>query len=232
MRGGEMKRFFWGVIAPLLLAMALVGHSAAYSAMDVQQQKAWDALIAWGEGIAAAEGTFRQIERRSDGRQRELAGAFAFVKPLRFRWAIEHPFAQVTVSDGTTLTTWDPELRQATVQPLDPAALRAGPLAFFLAPQALPEQFTLERFAQEGSVLHWSLRARTDDAVVRRVEIAIAGERLQALTIEDALGQTSALVFTRFERTLPQPEAFQLTLPPDAVVLRTPTASAAAEPVR
>lgn len=232
MKGSGTQGFSWRWVAPLLFAFVLMPYSQAQSAADEQTQKAWTTLIAWGEGVTSAEGAFRQIERRSDGRRRELAGSFAFVKPLRFRWTIERPFVQVTVSDGTTLTVWDPELRQATVQPLDPAALRAGPLAFFLAPETLPEQFTLERFTQADGVLRWSLRARTDDAVVRRVEITIAETRLRALTIEDALGQTSELLFTRFERTMPQPGAFQLTLPPDAVVLRTPQRPAATETPR
>jgi len=228
MKACGAKRFLRGWVALLLFSFVLIPLSEAQSAADEQTQKAWATLIAWGEGVTSAEGVFRQIERRSDGRRRELEGVFAFVKPLRFRWTIERPFVQVTVSDGTTLTVWDPELRQATVQPLDPAALRSGPLAFFLAPETLPERFTLERFTQAGGVLRWSLRERTDDAVVRRVEVTIADERLRALTIEDALGQTSELLFTRFERTMPQPEAFQLTLPPDAVVLRTPQGAAAA----
>lgn len=213
-------RFFVRFIA-LVRLLTMIGLIALpFSVWSAPDNTAWAPLISWAKGVTAAEGEFRQVERRGDGSVRTLEGRFAWAPGFRFRWEIVRPFSQVTVSDGQTVTIWDADLRQASLQPLDPATVRSGPLGMLLEPETLPERFILEHSTVRGGESVWVMRPRDESGLIRQVTITLAGDRLQSLVVVDALGQTTELVFPRFVRREPNASAFQITLPPDAVVLR------------
>lgn len=219
--GGGWCQVLWTAV--LLLAAATTVWSAPYD------QAVLAPLLAWAEALPGAVGAFEQSEERADAKVRRLTGRFAFRKPLSFRWEIVSPFVQVTVSDGHTLLTWDPELRQATRAPLSVAVLEGGALGFLLVPQRLSEHFVLIARETEGEVTRWVLRARHADAVVQELHVALAGERLSAVTLVDALGQRSVFRFTAFERRVPGEEAFVVALPAEAPVVDLAGGTAGAE---
>ena len=57
-------------------------------------------------------------------------GRMHLMRPLRLRWELDEPYPQLVVADGATLTVYDPDLEQATIEPLDEAL--AGSPAVFL----------------------------------------------------------------------------------------------------
>ncbi len=199
-------------------AMAIAAATRAAAAEDAAAALA--ALQDWAERQHQVSGEFVQREQRGDGRVRELQGVFAFARPDRFRWEVTAPFAQVTVSDGREVITWDADLQQATVAPLDSEALRQGPLAVLVAPKELPRWFALAQHQQEGYLRRWRLQPLSQSATVRAIEITLADDRLHTVRIEDAFGQVSEIVFRSYRAEVP-PHAFVFSIPVGATVVRS-----------
>ncbi len=203
---------WWGVA---VLGLAFAGQKAA-------AEEEFAELIAWAQRLEGAVGRFEQRQEQRGGQVLRLTGWFAYRRPLLFRWEVEQPFVQVTVSDGRTVITWDPELRQATRAPFAAEALANGPLGFLLAPQRLAKTYALTALERNGATTRLVLQSRNRDTLVAQLEVVLAGERLETLTVTDPLGQRSTIRFTTFERRTPPEATFHFELPPEAVVVDLP----------
>src|SRR5262245_5516965 len=79
------------------------------------------------------EATFHQRLLDDKGELlQESSGTVQLAHPGRFRWETQPPYAQLVVSDGSTVWQYDPDLAQVVVRPLDrradqvPSMLLAG----------------------------------------------------------------------------------------------------------
>jgi len=207
----------------LWCGVAAFGLAVAGQRAVAEEVASLASLIAWAQGLEGAVGRFEQVQEQRGGQTLRLTGRFVYRQPLLFRWEVEQPFVQVTVSDGRRLITWDPELRQVTRAPLASEALANGPLGFLLAPHRLAETYTLTAVERNGATTRWVLQSQSRDApLVAQLEVVLVGERLEALSVTDPLGQRSTIRFTTFERRTPPASAFHLDPPPEAVIVDLP----------
>lgn len=172
------------------------------------------------EGTRAAQGSFEQVVTAMSGRRPQHAsGRFAFMRPGKFRWVYETPYAQVLVSDGERLWSWDPDLNQVTVNVLGDA-LGNTPVAILAGDGAIDRDFELsEAGASEG--LAWVLAIpRQGDSSFELMRIGLSGNRLKRMELRDHFGQTTVIDFTSLTTdVLPDPAQFTFSPPPGADVI-------------
>ena len=73
-------------------------------------------------GLDTFQSQFIQTVIDSDGQQVQRSEGTVWIrKPGRFRWDYRTPYRQLIVADGKRLWTYDEDLEQATVKPVDEA---------------------------------------------------------------------------------------------------------------
>lgn len=110
-------------------------------------------------------------------------GSFALRKPSYLRWEIEAPGNQLIISDGATLWQLDRDLDTATRRGIDPAA--RSPLQLLTA-SADDLRSSYEVGVAGDTVV---LTPRVGDPGFQRLEIVLNEGRIEALKIDDNLGQ-------------------------------------------
>lgn len=207
------KPFPFIACAVLLAAIAFVPLSASDDARA--------ALDRFLEGLETYSAEFAQTLTDETGFVlQEADGRFSIGLPDRLRWELDAPFEQQIVADGEYLWIHDPELRQATVRPVD-AALEATPLALLTQPHRLDEQFLV---AEEEVAEGWRLvlRPRAPDADFTRLEVDLGPkDELLGLAFMDIFGQRTEIQLQETQRNpvLP-PGEFRFTPPPGTDVYR------------
>lgn len=163
-------------------------------------------------------------------RQKKSEGTFSFLRPQRFRFEYDKPFAQTIVADGQTLWLYDPDIAQVTAR-VQSVALGSTPASLIAsAPDlsVLEKDFTLSaQTASPSSALQWVIATpRAQDSQLQQVRVGLntATEPVQLSTLEilDAFGQKSVITFDRFEVNASSVSAtsFKFTPPPGVETIR------------
>jgi len=161
-------------------------------------------------------------------RVKKSSGTFEFVRPNRFRFDYQKPFAQTIVADGQTLWLYDVDLNQVTAR-RQSGALGSTPAALIASAtdlKALSVDFVLSD-APDRDGLQWVLaKPRVGDGQLQSIQLgfqsqANAGAALKVLEIMDNFGQRSVLTFERFQINPALPtSAFDFKPPQGADVIR------------
>lgn len=197
----------------LLAAIAFLPLSAAADARV--------ALDRFLKGLETYSAEFTQtLTDETDFVLQEAEGRFSIGLPDRLRWEVDAPFEQQIVADGEYLWIHDPELRQATVRPVD-TALDATPLALLTQPYRLDEHFVV---AEEEVAEGWRLvlRPRAPDADFTQLKVDLGPEdELLGLAFMDVFGQRTEIHLQEAQRNpVLAPGEFEFTPPPGTDVYR------------
>jgi len=172
------------------------------------------------EAARSAQGEFDQTVSAASGRKPQHAsGSFVFARPGKFRWTYDKPYAQLLVSDGEKLWSWDRDLNQVTVKPLGDA-LGSTPAAILAGDDALERNFDLaEGGASDG--LEWVLaKPRKADSSFESMRMGLAGGLLKRMELKDNFGQTTVIEFRSLVANMrPDPALFRFSPPPGADVI-------------
>lgn len=189
------------------------------------QANSLDRLRSFLEGTKTLRADFTQTVMAKNGRKPQFSsGAMAVARPHKFRWQIEKPYPQLIVGDGEKVWLYDPELKQVTVKKQG-AALSGSP-ASLLAGEgmvALEKHFSLRDVGEKDGLEWLEATPKAADSGFERVRIGFAANaagELRAMELVDSFGQTTSLVFSRFERNPALNAAtFRFTPPAGADVL-------------
>jgi outer membrane lipoprotein carrier protein len=106
------------------------------------------------------------------------------------------------VADGQHLWIYDSELEQVTVRRLD-SALSATPLSLLTGDAPVDQAFSINRMATGGSAQWYELRPKQPQSEFSLLRVALDGDILKAIELEDAFNQRTRLSFERVERNVP-----------------------------
>jgi outer membrane lipoprotein carrier protein len=184
------------------------------------------ALDRYLNGMNSLRTAFTQSVTDARGTQTESgAGTLLVVRPGRFRWdytpradaaaastaaASTAPVppavadggerGQLLVADGKNLWFYDRELAQVSVKPVA-AALSATPVMLLSGSSAqLHESFDIAAAGSHDRLDWVSVKPRSTEADFSHAELGFARDRLTRMVINDRLGQTVQLDFSRSER--------------------------------
>lgn len=201
-------------------ARSLIGGVCGVLAAAAANAAALDQLQAFLDGTRSARAGFSQTVVAQSARQAQTAsGTMAFSRPGKFRWAYDKPYYQLIVGDGERVWIYDRDLNQVTVRKLG-AALGASPAALLAGDNALERDFELRDDGRADGLDWVEATPKAAESGFQRVRIGFAGNLPQVMELRDSFGQTTTLVFSRFERN-PALDAglFRFTPPAGADVI-------------
>lgn len=213
-------------LALAVLAAALaVGVPGARAAEATADRAATDRVERYLERLDTLRAEFvQQLFDRGGELRDESSGTLAMARPGRFRWDYRHPAPQLLVSDGRSVWLYDADLEQVTVRPVGDA-LSQTPAMLLAGKGRASETFVVRAGAQSGGLEWVELRPRQDNADFSVVRLGFRGGDLERLDLEDRLGQTTRITFSRIERNPRlQPALFTFVPPPGVDVVGAPAA--------
>ena len=177
-------------------------------------------LRAFLDGTRASKGAFKQTVMNSQRRTTQsTSGTFAFARPGKFRWTYDKPFDQLIVGDGASVWVYDKDLNQVIVRKLD-AALGSTPAALLAGDNALDRSFDLVEGEAANGLDYVDATPKSAESQFKRIRLGFRDNLPQAMTLTDAFGQTTELVFSGVERNPAlAADLFRFTPPAGADVL-------------
>ena len=208
-----------------VLAMVVVLAALLLPALPAQAQPATDATSAraqlerFSDQLLALAGGFRQEVFNTDGSLREeSSGEVALQAPHRFRWHYRTPYEQLVVADGSHVWLYDVDLEQVTVRRQADAEAQS-PLTVLTDPDSLDDRFRVAAMPGRAGLDWLRLEPVEPDSGVHYAELALAGDELRQLRMEDTLGGVTVIHFHAWQRNPALPPGQFQFLPPDGVDL-------------
>ncbi len=191
---------------PVCMAVLLLAGAGRAAAAD--------RLEAYFADLQTFQADFEQSVVDSNGEQvQHSRGKVWIQKPGRFRWDYRTPYRQLIVADGKRLWTWDEDLEQATVKPVD-EALSSTPAMLLSGLRPLAEVVQWRELERNDGRRWYSLSPRQSDSAVEQVRLAFAADQLSVIEVSDSFGNQTRIVFSAVQRNRKlDPALFRLQLP-------------------
>lgn len=196
-----------------LLASLIAGPALADTRED---------LIQYLDRLASMSANFEQQRFDEDGELAErVSGACLIQKPGRFLWEYVAPFPQLIVGTGELLWIYDPDLEQATYTPMADA-VAGSPAALLSGELAIESAYNIKAGVIDADGTAWfELSPRTDAGDFSRIELGFHESSVNAMRLEDNLGQTTVIRFSDIETNAEiDPERFEFTPPAGVDVVK------------
>ena len=182
-------------------ALALAGGMLLSSVAGASALEQFKSFIA---STKAAKGDFSQtLVKKMDGSGAKAAapstGTFIFARPGKFIWSYVKPYEQLLQADGDQLYIFDKDLNQVTVKKLGDA-LGSSPAAILFGSNDLEKNFTLTEAGTRDGLEWLKATPKAKDSTFEEISIGLRNGTPEAMELRDAFGQTSLLVFKKFEK--------------------------------
>lgn len=198
--------------------------SAALAMMPlaVQAADAVTQLRQFINTVTSASGSFVQEQSSDQRRTSSQSGVFSFERPGKFRWDVQKPYEQLTISDGKRLYQYDPDLAQVTERSVD-ASVGASPAAILFGSGSFDESFVAASLPDADNMQWMRATPKQGDAGFEHVDIGFRDGMPARLMLLDAFGQTTRIDLGGIQSnpTLPA-DAFQFQAPEGTDVVRMP----------
>jgi outer membrane lipoprotein carrier protein len=181
---------------------------------------ALDTVDAFFQDLHTLEADFHQQVVTSEGKlQQESNGHVWIQRPGRFRWNYQTPYKQQLVADGRHLWSYDEDLAQVSVQPMD-KVFSATPAMLLSGNEPLEKVFHLrEQFAGDGQP-HVLLTPKSDDSSVIEIRLYFVDAAFSRIEARDNFENTTTFTFTHLVRNAPVDEGiFRFVPPPDVDIV-------------
>lgn len=204
----------------LLLTLAALVPAGTAEGEAVERDGA-DALQQLLQGMTTYKASFRQtlLDRFGETVQ-EATGSMHLQRPGRLRWQVDEPYPQLVLADGESLWVYDPDLRQASVQPLA-EAIEGSPAVYLTGvAEDIDPRFRVG-VVPFADGYRFVLRPRRDDSVFREATLTFSADKmLIALDIADHLQQVTRIAFADAALNLVlESSLFRFEIPPGVDVI-------------
>lgn len=166
------------------------------------------------------QANFTQHVVDSTGAEMQNSDGRVWIKrPGQFRWDYATPFKQELVANGEKLWTYDEDLEQATVRPVD-EALSSTPAMLLSGYRPVSEVMDWKSVGTEGGLQWYELKPKKVDASVEMVRIAFQAGELAVIEVVDSFGNNTRIRFSDIRKNQPiDAKRFVFTPPPGTDVI-------------
>jgi len=172
------------------------------------------------ERVSSLDAAFTQEVYDEKGKSLQHAtGRVELARPGRLRWEYQTPDRQLILADGERLWTFDEELEQATVKPLD-EALGSAPVMLLTRRGNLDQEYEV-REVEGLDGLNWvEISPRARDTEFDRIRIGLDERGIRQMVLFDRFGQKTVIRFDRVRTNIAIPPAeFRFDPPPGVDVI-------------
>jgi outer membrane lipoprotein carrier protein len=179
-----------------------------------------DTVHEFFKDLQTLEADFHQQVLTSEGSvQQESDGHVWIMRPGRFRWNYLTPYKQQLVADGRHLWSYDEDLAQVSVQPMD-KVFSATPAMLLGGNEPLEKVFQLQELPADDGAQQVLLTPKSDDSSVIEVRLRFSKGVLSRIEARDNFGNTTTFTFSKVVRNAPLDETiFNFVPPPDVDVV-------------
>lgn len=191
------------------------------AAAPVHADSARDALKRFADKVTTFQAHFDQVQTDDHGNiTNRSSGEFWLSRPGKFRWAYEKPYAQLTVTDGQALWSYDPDLNQATVRAAQ-TALTGTPAELLSQRVHLESSFTIEDAGRDGDARLVRLLPKFQDSDFKSIDLSIGDNGApQRMHFYSQIGTASEISFSEIKLNEPiAADEFQFTPPKDTEIV-------------
>jgi outer membrane lipoprotein carrier protein len=170
--------------------------------------------------LHSMEADFHQQVLTSEGKlQQESDGHVWILRPGKFRWNYLTPYKQQLVADGQRLWSYDEDLAQVSVQPMD-KVFSSTPAMLLSGNEPLEKVFRLQEQPAEDGQQQVLLTPISDDSSVIEVHLFFVKGELSRIEASDNFGNTTIFSFSNLVRNAAVDESlFRFVPPPDVDVV-------------
>nr|WP_245750009.1 outer membrane lipoprotein chaperone LolA [Marinobacter zhejiangensis] len=174
------------------------------------------------KGYRTYQASFIQIlVNESGGPVQETRGELKAQRPGLFYWETQAPLSQFIVSDGESVSVYDPDLEQVTIHRLDERASSTPALLLSGEVGDLSESYEVSQRALGEKTLEFTLKPRNPDSLFVSLRLSFYDGELQEMRMEDTLSQFSILSFDNVELNSTLPDStFTLDYPEGVDVIQ------------
>lgn len=174
-----------------------------------------DQLDKFTTGLTSVRGGFAQQVYDPKGRLKtSSSGRVSIAKPNLFRWEYVKPYQQLIVADGRTVWIHEPDLKQVTKR-VQGREEQNSPLTVLTDPKKLDVMFTVREGGVRNGIEWLELTPKNKgDANIESARLGFKGNTLYQIDLKDPLGQTTKMVFAKWERNVGLPSGnFKFVIP-------------------
>jgi len=199
------------LLTQLLLTGQLLSLGGAVWADDAARQELIDRL----EAPATLSANFEQRTFKDNQSSVTIStGQMRIAKPMRFAWQVFAPFEQQVISDGETLWVYDPDLEQATYQPVGTSVQQSPAMILSQPRKVLTEQYEVIQASTETLAVYRLFPIDTSSVFIE-LTVAFKQDLIAEIRILDSLGQETIIDLTDVIANAPlDDEIFSFNPPP------------------
>lgn len=174
-----------------------------------------DQLNKFTQGLKSLRGGFAQQVYDAKGRLKtSSSGRVSMSRPNLFRWEYVKPYQQLIVADGKTVWIHEPDLKQVTKREQG-SEEQNSPLTVLTDPAKLDALFIARDGGLTNGVEWLNLTPKNKaDAGVESARLGFKDNALYQIDLKDSLGQTTKMVFAKWERNVGLPAGnFKFVVP-------------------
>ena len=181
---------------------------------------ALDTVNSFFKDLHTLEADFHQQVLTSEGKlQQESDGHVWILRPGKFRWNYQTPYKQQLVADGRRLWSYDEDLAQVSVQPMD-KVFSSTPAMLLSGNEPLEKVFHMQEQPADDGQQQVLLTPKSDDSSVIEVRLLFSKGMLSRIEAKDNFGNTTSFTFSKVVRNGPVDAAlFNFVPPPGADVV-------------
>lgn len=170
--------------------------------------------------LKSFQASFTQTVQDSEGEDiQQSEGEVWIQRPGKFRWNYRSPYRQEVVANGVELWTYDPELEQATVKPID-QVLSITPAMLLSGARNLHEIATIHAKGVHNNQDWYQVLPLDTGETVDQVQLAFADKQLASIRVNDSFGNTTMIHFSQQKKNLALPDQlFSIELPAGTDIL-------------
>lgn len=150
--------------------------------------------------------SFKQTIYDNNGNaMRPSTGSMALERPGKFRWQVAKPMPQTIIANGGRLWVYDPDLQQVVIRSLQKEAGEAPALLLSRQNSALEDDYVITNLPAEKNMKWFLLKSKQKDSMFASVKFAFQGSQLTEMVLEDQIGHTTRMQFSKIEMNINLP---------------------------